>query len=171
MLTTWMATPPFLDEYLQADAAMDVLALSCLGMIQSAFHMFLNEFVQAHFTEGLKAVKAAPDNKKGWFGRFQSFFSNSTFSWDQSGADLVFLEQINLVRNDDQHGRELFTEYLYQGPEHAQQHPATPFLEGGDPTYKRLHVTRDLLVRATKEVHGLCDFLDDRLIDQFRNRG
>lgn len=151
--------PAFLAEYERADLAIDVIGFAALGVVQSAFHSFLHDFVGLRF--GDDACSQTPG--RSWFARYQSFFKTQGYDWSASGADLDFLEQVNLVRNDDQHGRLVIFSALYASDNHARRYPQSAFSDGGPQVggKARLRVTREELQRAVEEVMRLCSYIQE----------
>src|SRR5689334_8765195 len=65
--------PAFLEEWLNADAAMNVAGVACLDILQSTLHVFLEEYVreigQQHLISRMKEM-----GQKGWLRNYEAFF-------------------------------------------------------------------------------------------------
>ena len=125
--------PAFLAEWEDADVAMDVIGMTCLGMLQTAFQSFLREHVKA--IGGDTLFKHVSQMKQGsWFANYRTLFVNELRTdWAGSGVDLDLLEQVILTRNDFQHKVEITSAIVYQSKKHAEKYPDTPFRDPGWP--------------------------------------
>lgn len=157
------------DAYQQAfedaDTAIQVIGMSSLGLVQTALHEFLKEFVERSF--GPTILNQVPQIKAdGWLGKFRALFAtNAEYNWENSGADLALIEQACLTRNDFHHSVNLLTRCPFQGKTHAKKHADSPFR---DPAFSDalmqeypLRVTRELLESSIAAVRTLCQFLVD----------
>ncbi len=157
--------PLFLEEWEQANAALDLLGMSCLGHVQTALHVFLH-----HFTEGMWGAKAlgavSQMKQKSWLANFRALYATDpSLDWNNSEADLGFIEEMILTRNTSQHGGELYSTYTYQDERHREKFPDSSF---GDPNWlghsvvhgTRLLVTGEHLHQAAEAVRTLARFLD-----------
>lgn len=147
--------PPFLEEHMDAHRAINFIGITSVGMIVSLLKTFLDEFREYHWSNELK--KGIP----GWYGKYKDFFDDDDYRWELSGADLGFIQQMILLRNDDQHARPLFTEYLQQGDHHRNEFPDSAFLDGHMRDLGIMEVTRENLLRGQEEVRKLCTFLQE----------
>ena len=104
--------PPFLSEWLDADQAVDVIGIQCASLLCSTLKLFLEESLKNVFrrnahkitktikTEG--AYKA--EFKKGWLNGYRELFEKEfNLDWQNSGINLVLLEELILIRNRGQH--------------------------------------------------------------------
>ena len=137
------------EAFEDADTAIQVIGMSSLGLVQTALHEFLKEFVERSF--GPAILKQVPQIKAdGWLGKFRALFaSNADYDWANSGADLALIEQACLTRNDFHHSVNLLTRYPHQGKTYAEKYADSPFR---DPAFAGalmqeypLRVTRELL--------------------------
>jgi hypothetical protein len=153
------------EAFEDADTAIQVIGMSSLGLVQTALHEFLKEFVERSF--GPAILKQVPQIKAdGWLGKFRALFaSNADYDWANSGADLALIEQACLTRNDFHHSVNLLTRYPHQGKTHAEKYADSPFR---DPAFAGalmqeypLRVTRELLESSIAAVRTLCQFLVD----------
>jgi len=160
--------PMFLEQWEQADLAVDVLGMTCLGQVQIALNTFLREFTLRSF--GQEALDSVGQMKqKSWLGNYRAAYeTNPDLDWKNSGANLELLEEVVLTRNDFQHNAELLTQYTFQDKKHQEKYPDSSFLH---PTWRtilrdrRLYVTREKLVDATDAVRTLAEYLDEALLN------
>lgn len=156
--------PAFLEEWRNADAAVIITGATCLELLQSTFHSFLNEYMReigrAHLIPQLRKMQ-----KKSWFGNYQELFRQIfDIDWDASGADISLLEQMILTRNDFTHNLAFNHLSAYQTEEHSKKYPHTAF---ADHRFKRLLsrnpliVPKDKLEQAVAAVHRLCEYLEE----------
>lgn len=91
--------PAFLEEWEDADAAVNIVGATCLQLLQTTLHSFLNQYMReiggVHPIPGLRKRK-----KESWFESYRTFFLDELkIDWTASGADIALLEQVNLTRN------------------------------------------------------------------------
>ena len=145
-------------------SALDLLGMSCLAHVQTALNVFLRQF-----TEGVWGKKALADvslmNQKSWVANYRALYATDpALDWNNSGADLDFIEEMILTRNASQHGGELYSSFTFQDERHREKFPDSSF---GDPNWPgrgvvfraRLLVTRDRLHQAADSVRTLAKFL------------
>jgi hypothetical protein len=155
--------PPFLEEWENADAAGNITGATCLDLLQSSFHSFLHQYMRE--IGGTHLIPRLREMKKGsWFGNYRELFLQLLdIDWDKSGADVGFLEQVILTRNDFSHNLELGAVSAYQTDEHAKKYPESAF---SDPRWRRLLLRTPLIVRreqvdrAISVVHQICEYLE-----------
>ncbi len=152
----------FQDEWDLADAAQMMVGAAALDYLQATLHYFLAAFLEAtHKSDALTKYR-----KGGWYMRYRECFAAEFgIDWAASGADLEFIEQVILTRNDFAHGSELFTFYAFQDEKHAEKHPDSVFV---DPRWKGLRVFRgkltvsnESLQEAIEHVRRLCNYLEE----------
>jgi hypothetical protein len=156
--------PPFLEEWENADAAANITGATCLDLLQSTFHSFLHQYMReiggAHLIPHLREMK-----KGSWFGNYRELFRRLLdIEWEKSGADIQFLEQVILTRNDFSHNLELGSLTAYQTDEHSKKYPESAF---ADLRWRRLFAQKPLIVpkdrvdQAIEVVHRLCEYLEE----------
>ena len=168
--------PPYLEEWENADAAANITGATALDLLQSTFHSFLHEYMReiggSHLIPRLREMK-----KGSWFGNYRELFRQVlNIEWEKSGADIQFLEQVILTRNDFSHNVRLGNLTPYQTDEHSKKYPQSAF---ADPRWKRLFPRTPLLVpkekvnQAIEVVHRLCEYLEEQrheIMSQQRQR-
>jgi hypothetical protein len=157
--------PGFLEEWENADTAVNITGATCLELLQSTLHSFLHEYMAtiggAHLIPRLGEMK-----KKSWFGNYRELFRQILqIDWDASGADISLMEQMILTRNDFTHNLALTTLNAYQTEAHSKKYPDTAF---ADPRFKKLMfrvpliVPKEKLDQAIGAVYRLCEYLEDQ---------
>jgi len=151
------------EAFEDAGAAVQVIAMACLGLVQTALHVFLKEFVETSF--GPQALAGVSQNgERGWLLQFKKFFAaKPEYDWANSGADFGLIEQTILTRNDFQHSVNLVSRYPYQDSKHKAKYADSAFLDpafdGAGMTEHPLIVTRETLESSISAVRTLCEYL------------
>ena len=156
--------PPFLVEWLDADESLNILGKSCLCLVQNAFRNYLDGFVEHYSSRASNEGKSnSPPSAKGnWFENYRKFFLLTYgIDWARSPIDTHFLEEINFVRNDIQHGGTFYSLEHRQNPEYFKRFPESIFAEEsmlGPPG--RVVVTKGNLFRAIQAIEDFCSYLE-----------
>lgn len=88
--------PPFLEEWLEADESLHVLAYSCISMLAAALRLYLESWVSQSGT--------VVDKNNGWFTRYNAHFTKHfNVAFEAGPADLKMLEEVVLARNRIEH--------------------------------------------------------------------
>jgi hypothetical protein len=95
--------PPFLVEWLEADQSLNVLGKSCLCLLQNSLADYLKGFNQ-HYAPVDENVTLENVGGKGLEKYRRMFLGRFNIDWATSPTDIDLLEEINLARNDIQHG-------------------------------------------------------------------
>jgi hypothetical protein len=148
--------PAFLAEWMEAEASLEFVGVSALGFIEAVLHEYLKERT-SNAAAGLVAQHRRND---GWFHQYRRFFDAAGLDWKRSGADLDFLEQAVLTRNDFTHNPGLLSYCTYQTEHHAKKHPATAFRHPDFALESRLTVTKDMLYKVTANVGQLVGHIE-----------
>ena len=176
--------PPFLDEWVEAGEALDVLGQSCVSMLSSSLHLYIQEWISELVARaGVKqlrdlgiglpadaAYKAA--FKKGWINGYRVYCSKLSVDWSQGPSDLTLLEEIVLARNSVQHATDITSVRARQSAHDTRKHPRGFFaddlelamfsrfqhIESVRPV--RLNINQDKLFAAVDEVERFCEWLN-----------
>lgn len=96
--------PPFLDEWLEADESLHVLAYSCISMLAAALHLYLASWVSQSRVGVEESMKKSVFKKEGWFAGYDAHFTKHfNVAFKTGPSDLKMLEEIVLVRNRIEH--------------------------------------------------------------------
>jgi hypothetical protein len=98
--------PPFLDEWMDAEQAVETVGHACISMLSSSLQLFLKTWVSR--LEQELGIKFHLDFKKhGWFNGYKQVFALVEFPLSECTADLDIIEQVTLARNRVQHPDDL----------------------------------------------------------------
>jgi len=167
--------PAFLEEWMRAEIAMTISGATCLELVQSTFHAFLDKYMNEIGQKQL-IPRLHEMGQKGWYGNYKAFFfENLQIDWASSGADLALLEQVILTRNDFTHNVDLLSLNSFQTPFHSSKYPDSAFADEewkGVMDNVRLTVRADTLQRVLGALRTLCGYLDQeryRLLRRWRD--
>ena len=101
--------PPYLDEWVEASEAVEVLGRSCLSMLSASLHLYFRTW-----EEELPICWEDGERKRafrnGYLDGYQICFEAVLEqSWEDCPAHLALAEQITLARNRHQHPDEIVT--------------------------------------------------------------
>jgi hypothetical protein len=151
--------PPFIEEWIEASEAGEILGNLSLCLVQSALKQFLELFIQE---TGLKP----PAGRGSWFDRYQQFFLNEyEIDWTKGPVPVKVLEDLSLARNDIQHGGTLTTKTTIQSPEYARRFPDSLFTEAFV-VGPRIAVNRESLTAAIQAVEEFCAYLEHQRLGE-----
>jgi hypothetical protein len=128
--------PPFLEEWLEADEFQDIVGQACLSIVQSCLKDYLDGVLErSGIEEQVKKFMSQRRNHvkdESWFGRYLAFFAlEYSIDWTKCPVPTEDLEEINLARNDIQHGRPTLGLGRYRGEKH-QRFPVGLFVRDHD---------------------------------------
>jgi hypothetical protein len=96
--------PPFLDDWLEADESLHILAYSCISMLAAALHLYLESWVKQSRIEIDESLKKSAFKNYGWFSGYNAHFTKHfNVAFETSPANLKILEEVVLVRNRIEH--------------------------------------------------------------------
>lgn len=159
------AEPPYIEEWVEADADLNILGQSCLCLIQISFKDFLDVLAKGR-------GNAKPNTKGNWFKKYKNFFQEHYgIDWDGAHVDLALLEDICLTRNSiqhSQHHRRFYSLDRTQTADHRARFPDSIFADGIDkqlfPSARtdepyRIKVTEESLYAALETIEKFCAYL------------
>lgn len=183
--------PPFLENWQEAEEAIDVLGQMCISLLSSSLQLYLKESINelrgSYGSESLAKVGIGKpeDNKaafkEGWINGYRMFFRDKLrIDWVGAPSNLSLLEDIVLTRNKAQHPETIKT----LGIQHSHHDRAKyrrsffadelemKFFGGSDadcpsdewvlPQY--LNITSEKLLAAVDEVDRFCAWLEDEFL-------
>ena len=162
--------PAFLEEWQDANEAVEIVGQWCLTMIHGSLKAFLEEYVDEMAREYRNAFtdakqRLANTKGKGWFDRYRLFFlAEFNIDWKHCPVKIADLEQINLTRDDLIHNISVTTTVVYQTKKHAERFPKSLFTDdvwAGLGLGGRIKVERDQLTKALQLVDEFCTWLED----------
>jgi hypothetical protein len=167
--------PPFLTEWLEAEEFQDIIGQACISMVHSCLKDYLDGVIERSGIQlqAEKYISQRRNRVKGesWLGRYIALFAEVYgIDWTQSPVATADLEEINLARNDIQHGRPALGLSRYQSEQHANRFPSGLFVSEFDrghrikhftPFYTQIHVSADALREAIQRVESFCAFIEN----------
>jgi len=162
--------PAFLEEWIEADESLHVLAYSCVSMLAAALHLYLKTWERQF---GIHIDKS--DFKKGWLKGYTVYFArHAGIQFDDSQVDLKMLEEIVLARNLVQHPECIVSPRTHYTDDDLKKLPRPFFVDDRDSSLlvevdeeekswlspPTLHVTGEKLSAAIAEVERFTTWLD-----------
>lgn len=167
--------PPFLDEWLEADESLQVLGYSCVSMLASALHLFLEAWVGQ---SGVPVDENSEFKKRGWLSGYNAHFTaRFGIAFENGPANLKLLEEVVLARNRIEHPSSIISER----PEYSTSdmkklsHPLfvdkteialLDLSKDEEPRWfmpPTVHVTESLLLGALTEVEKFAQWFDTEI--------
>jgi hypothetical protein len=166
--------PPFLEEWIEANDFQDIIGQACISIVHSCLKDYLDGAIERSGIEGQadRFLSQRRNSVKGesWFGRYVALFADAySIDWNRSPVPTEDLEEINLARNDIQHGRPAFGFGRYRDERHAQRFPLGLFIRNDERTlsverlmhsYTLIHVSHDALKESIRRVESFCQFVE-----------
>lgn len=168
--------PSYLNEWLEADEALEVLGRACISMLSPSLQLYFKTW------EGELGISWNKGERKRAFkngflqGYMTCFGDVLKLSWDDCPADLGLIEQITLARNRDQHPEHIYTmrvdhtrkdrekhPYLFFVSETDQKMYPDPELDGIFSMSPSVHVSREMLLAAIEQVETLAEWLEEHM--------
>lgn len=95
--------PAFLEEWLEADESLQVLAYSCISLLAAALHLYFETWVKQTGVPVGESLKKS-FKKIGWFAGYKTHFSQCfSIDFEASPVEFVLLEEVVLARNRIEH--------------------------------------------------------------------
>jgi len=86
---------------MEASDSVDILGNTCLCLVRSVLKQFLEAFIR-------ETGRSLPPPSKDWFDSYRKFFYKEYgIVWESGFVRPEILEEINLARNEIQHGGDL----------------------------------------------------------------
>lgn len=166
--------PPFLNEWLEADESLHVLGYSCVSMLASALHLFLEAWIGQSGVPIDESLKKSEFKKRGWLSGYNAHFTDRLgVAFEDGPADLLVLEEIVLARNRIEHPYSITdqkAQYSMSDIEKLRDpllvdktELALLNLEEGEPQWfmpPTVHVTEAQLLAALAEVEKFARWFD-----------
>jgi hypothetical protein len=159
--------PDYLEEWQEATESLNIEGQAGLKLVQAALRAYLDSFIE---------LQGVPCTAKGanWFDRKQRHFMDVYgIDWSQAPVSIDELEEVNLARNDLEHGGSPFGMAVKQSSDHQRRFPNGLFVDEMDkmmagPSHLRIgwpgriEVTEAKLGEAIRRVEMFCEFLDEK---------
>ena len=96
--------PPFLEEWIESDESLHILAYSCVSMLAAALHLFFESWVKQSGIAVEESLKKLVFKKQGWFAGYKTHFAQHfNVAFEDGPANLEILEEVVLARNRIEH--------------------------------------------------------------------
>lgn len=169
--------PPFLDEWIEAGELLDITGRCCISMLSASLQLYFRTW---EYELGLNCseICKATFKTKGLIAGYRACLAKAArIDWSCCPADLPIIEQVVLARNRDQHPENITTVRVthakkdwkkYTQPFFLSEREMGLFRDGETPGIFMtpvLHISRDKLMTAVKQVECLCEWLEDQLLD------
>ena len=169
------AEPPFLDEWLEADESLHVLAYSCISMLSAALHLYLESWVKQSRIAVDESMKKSVFKKKGWFSGYDAHFTKHFNVAFKSGpSDLKMLKEVVLVRNRIEHPYSITDQKTQYSASDLKQLRHPFFIDETEMTLlgysddeevpqfmlPTVHISKAQLLAAVAEVEGFSAWFD-----------
>ncbi|OAO02230.1 hypothetical protein A8B75_12345 [Sphingomonadales bacterium EhC05] len=165
--------PAYLDEWLEADSAVEIVGLSCVSMLSESLKLYFsamqNDVIRFAFSPNERNLF----KELGFVGAYRAAFGDILDTdWKDCTVDFAVIEQVILARNRAQHGSDL-TSMRPQHDKHTmEKHPRPIFAEksaisGSGITHPWFNgppvkVSRDALLNAIEEIESLAEYIEGR---------
>ncbi len=169
--------PPYLNEWMEADEALEVLGRTCISMLSPSLQLYFKTWESKL---GISCNKEERNRafRNGFLHGYRTCFGEVLgLSWDDCPADFALLEQVTLARNRDQHPEHITTMRVNHTPKDRQKHPhlffvseterkmyADPEMEGISWMNPAVHVSRESLFTAIEQVEMLAEWLEEHML-------
>ena len=169
--------PPYLDEWVEASEAVEVLGRSCLSMLSASLNLYFRTWEQElpiRWADGERKHAFRNGYLNGYRICFEAVLEQS---WEDCPADLALVEQITLARNRDQHPDEIVTLRVTHARADLDKYPRPFFmsefdrrrlderdLEHGFLMNPSVYVSPEQLDQAITETERLAFWLKERLL-------
>jgi hypothetical protein len=167
--------PPYLNEWLDADAALNVLGIACISMLSDTLKLYFKALQERVI--GFTFQQRSTGFKNGYVRTYLAALGDILDTdWSDCPADLDVIEQIVLARNRGQHGEHLSSFTFTHDRSTLAKHPRPFFAaedelsaltsEGGSLAsflMPSLKVDRERLHRAIAELERFAEWIDSRL--------
>ncbi|MFO1275740.1 MAG: hypothetical protein U1F21_06910 [Sphaerotilus natans] len=166
--------PAFFEEWMAADAALQVIGHTCISMLAATFHLYFKSW--EHRTR-IPIDKS--DFSNGWLNGYKAYFArNFRINFDDSPSKLRVLEEIALARNRIQHPDSITTDSSHYSESDLSKLPHPLFVDENDASLlsesehgihawlmaPRIIVTAEKMSTALSEVETFAEWLESTKI-------
>jgi hypothetical protein len=163
-----VSEPAFLEEFLNANKAVEALGYFCLLTIYASLQTYLREraaeLLRYRIGSDDLSAKLRATGAGNWFERYRLLFLNEFgLDWSQGPTKLTEIEQINLTRDDLIHNVDVTTTTVYRTKNHSDRFPTGLFTDemwGNLGIGSKIKIGCDELTKAQQIVDEFCSWLD-----------
>jgi hypothetical protein len=168
--------PPFMEEWSQANTALEMLGRTCISMLSASLQLY---FKTLEHEIGIvwEPKEREKTTKNGFVQGYRTCVGDVLkLSWHDCPVNFEILEQVTLARNRDQHPEHISTMRVSHAVKDWQKYPQPFFVSDiehkmfSDPDMARnswmrptLHVSSDALVVAIEQVEALGEWMEERV--------
>jgi hypothetical protein len=163
--------PPFLEEWIQAETSVEILGRICISMLSASLKLYFETW------EDELDIKWEKEEKRKYFkkgfvrGYKRKFGELLRLPWNDCPVDFDVLEQITLVRNQEQHPDWISSMEVRHDPKTTTKFNSLFFYNYNetDPPSESpwrhfpIHVTHEKLFAAIEQVELLGEWLEERM--------
>lgn len=169
--------PPFLAEWSDADASIQIVGRTCVSMLSESLKMYLQTW------EGLLRLRCQPAlssifKKQGFFAGYKECFRQAAgLDWENCPADLAVIEQIILARNVSAHHNgnisSMSVRYTridrekFENPLFLHDHEKRALDEDQKAVFNflgsELIITKETFYEALQQVEALVEWMEPKL--------
>jgi hypothetical protein len=166
--------PAFLDEWLQADAQIEVLGRAGVSLLSEALKQFFVNWERRILRGDKPCSKACRKAfEDGFLAGYRACFADAFgIDWATCPADLSVVEQVVLARNRAQHN-DLVLDHIQHDDATRSKFPRPFFMRLDEPTFDdgdpssfmnpTLHINRETLFEAIAHVEQLGTWLQEHI--------
>ena len=157
--------PPFLEEWENADKALDTLGYTVLSLLSSSLEIFIKEWEKRWKENYRRDIKLSKQISK-WEKEIDKLFKEMGKSTDKCPANLEIIEQIKLGRNRIQHLDEISSLNINWSKKDITKYPTLYFSYRGKNSFQwpnslpKIHVSKEKIYKAIEEVEKFCIWME-----------
>ena len=121
--------PPFLEDWIEAKTALEVLGRSCVSMLSGSFDLYLKRWEEMRNISWKGNERRKVLRKKGIRGYLAAIAKIVPMDLNTCEADLDIVEQVTLARNRDQHPDDIFTMQVCHSDSDLEKFPLPFFAD------------------------------------------
>jgi len=166
--------PPFLEEWMNADAALEILGLTCVSLLSDSLKLYFAALQERVIGFSFKSKKTAFRN--GFPAAYRAALGEILDTdWSDCPADWDIIEQIVLARNRGQHGECLTSIRPTYDRAMLEKHPRPIFVskaelscltteEGSLASFlmPSIRISRETLFEAIRQVEALAEWIEEK---------
>lgn len=166
--------PAYLEEWLEADSAIEIVGLSCVSMLSESLKLYFSTMQYDVIRFAFSNQEKKLFKELGYVGAYRAAFGDILGTdWSDCTIDFAVIEQVILARNRTQHGSDLTSMQPQHDKHTMEKHPRPIFttksaLSGFDVSHSwfsgpPVKVSRDALFTAIEEIESLAEYIEGRL--------
>lgn len=165
--------PPYLEEWIEADESIQVLAQSCISMLAATLQLYFKSWVEMSGIEPDESLK--PIFRKNWLLGYKEYFrSQMRIDFDSGKINLHLLQELVLARNRIAHQESIYDQNAIYSKSDLKKLPHPFFMEENERALlpadneeigrwlqpPRIRISRDRLYAVLAEVDQFGEWLE-----------